>query len=220
MTELQTRLLDLFTLHQRHIRWILPCVCGLALVCAAGGLLWHFVSPSQPPDPTNGDLNAISDYIRGDAFLNASSRQRGEYVNQLMERYRTMPPAERENARDKFGSIFRTDEQTRKTFWLSFMQNQAEQYSKLSREKKKQRLDMFLTMGETMHGGRQRSQREFREKDPMSRQGRSEKRTKQSVDRFRKNLPFFLKQTSSSDRAKMVVMARDMMKRARERYDP
>ena len=217
MTQFWIKLLDQFTLHQKQVRLALLGVCGFALVCGAGALAWYFISPGEPPDPAKEDLTVLSKYIRSEAFLKAGSQERGEYVNKLMNRYKQMPPAEKREAQDKFGTLFRKDRQTRKTFWLSYVQNQADQYNKLSQQQKRQRIDAILTMAEAMNGKRQ-MRSEFREKGSVRPRKMTKKQEKKGVDRFRRNIPFVLKTTSAKDRAKIITMAKDMMNRMQEKY--
>lgn len=217
MNQLWTRLLDFFTLHQKQAGRILIAICGTAVLCAAGGIMWYVVAPGEPPDPANGDIREVAEYIKSDEFLSKPSLKRGEYTNKLVQRYRSMSDEERQGARKEFGDLFRKNRTAEKTFWMSYISKQADHYDKLSSAERKKFLDRFLLVAETMHG-RRRAREDYRRKGPVQRKSTAKQR-KLAFYRMQKNMPLLLNQTTAKDRAKMAKLAGDMMSRMRERYD-
>lgn len=221
MSQFWTRILDTYTVHQGRMKWLILGICGIGIIASAGGILWYVVSDDDAPDANTADLNAISEYIKSDNFLEKSSVERGGYVGKLMGRYRGMSKEDRQGAREKLGSVFRKDRKLERTVAISFASKQADVYHKLrTPEEKKQFIDRWFTMMEMAHGGRRRVQGEYRDREPFGEERKppSPERKKQAIARFRKSLPLIMSKTTAEDRAKMSILVRDAAQRMRERY--
>ncbi len=210
------KLLDQFTLHQNQLRWGLLGICGVAMLCAVAGVVGYFVSPEEAPNPASADVDTLAKYVKSNEFLNTASRERGAYVNQLMVRYKKMNPREQKKAQEQFGNLFRKDRKREKTFWLSYAQNQAQEYSTLSDRQKCLRLDAILTLLK-ISGNAPRARRNHRDLAPSHRKPDKKKKDR-TVREIRKNLPLLLKNTTSDDRVKIARLASDLMSRTKERF--
>jgi hypothetical protein len=223
MNQFWTNILDLFTVHQSRMKWAVLGVCGLSVLGAIGGITWYLASGGDAPDPTTADVKTVANYIKSDQFLEKSSVERGEYIEQLMGRYKAMSADERRRAEQTMGGVLRKNRKLEKTFALSFASKQADAYHNLKTPAEKQQfIDRWLTMMEMAHGGRERARKEFQEKGPFAkdRQPPTPEQRNKVIAEYRKNLPLIMSRTSAEDRSKMVNLARDSMQRIRERYGP
>ncbi|MEX2671934.1 MAG: hypothetical protein WD294_07490 [Phycisphaeraceae bacterium] len=180
------------------------------LALGAGVYLILDYRATIPPDPANDDPETVIAFLLSDYHDRLSPTEQQRYVEQMLERYRTMDEKQRERVDAAVAAQREADGERLQNrmveMWKTYVVSEAEQYVQLELHERQAWLQGRMAVWRAMGGGPPRGDRD---------RGSRNVADELTDERQREVLGFFQKEilprSTARERALVSIMARDVM---------